>query len=144
MEGLVVGDTAVGAETPVTCDLLLEAVHGGVLATGEVRATWAGECRRCLDPAAGEVVAQVQELFESKPRPGESYPLDPEQLDLEPMVREAVLLELPLVPLCRDDCAGLCPTCGAPRSVGPCSCPSETGDPRWAALDVLRESTPNE
>ncbi len=141
---MTLGETTVDADARVVCEVALESVHAGVLASGVVRAPWSGTCRRCLEPAAGEVIAEVRELFESEPRPGESYPLGPEQLDLEPMVREAVLLELPLVPLCQDDCAGLCPKCGARLAAGPCSCPSEIRDPRWAALDALREDTPTE
>ena len=137
-------ETTLAPGEPVVCDVGLEAVHSGVLATGSVEAKWIGTCRRCLEPASGAIVASVQELFESEPRVGESYPLGPEQLDLEPMVREAVLLELPLAPLCRDDCAGLCPTCGASLSVETCSCSSEKRDPRWAALDALRENTTSE
>ena len=80
----------------------------------------------------------VQELFESAPREGESYALGHDRVDLEPLARESLILDLPLAPLCRDDCRGLCPTCGADLNQGACDCPVETVDPRWAALDVLR------
>jgi uncharacterized protein len=68
----------------------------------------------------------------------ETYPLLGDHLDLEPLARDAVLLALPLAPLCREDCAGLCPTCGAERAGGACGCDPAPVDPRWAALDVLR------
>ena len=58
-------------------------------------------------------------------------------LDLAPLVRDALVLELPMAPLCRDDCAGLCPQCGANRNEGQCGCVAPR-DPRWANLDVLR------
>ena len=67
----------------------------------------------------------------------DAYPLVDDELDLEPLVRDAVLLELPLAPLCREDCAGLCPQCGANRNEGACGCAAPR-DPRWATLDVLR------
>jgi uncharacterized protein len=67
----------------------------------------------------------------------ETYPLEGDQLDLRPLVRDALLLELPLAPLCRQDCCGLCTQCGADLNSGPCDC-LPAPDPRWGALDVLR------
>jgi uncharacterized protein len=138
----VLGDLAVTGSrvidgSPVEIDVLLESVHEGVLATGEIGVEWAGECRRCLNPATGEVHAEFRELFEERPTEGDSYPLSYEQVDLEPLARETVLLELPQAPLCRDDCLGLCARCGADLNEGPCDCEPEP-DPRWAALDALR------
>ncbi|HET7523328.1 MAG TPA: DUF177 domain-containing protein [Acidimicrobiales bacterium] len=68
----------------------------------------------------------------------ETYPLKGELLDLQPLVRDALLLELPLAPLCSEDCQGLCATCGADLNDGPCSCEHAPADPRWAALDLLK------
>ncbi|HJV09433.1 MAG TPA: DUF177 domain-containing protein, partial [Acidimicrobiales bacterium] len=69
---------------------------------------------------------------------GESYRLGHDSVDLEPLVREALVLDLPLAPLCEEDCRGLCPTCGADLNLGDCDCPPAETDSRWAALDVLR------
>ena len=80
----------------------------------------------------------MAELFEERASEGESYPLVHDQVDHEPLAREAVLLELPQAPLCRDDCRGLCATCGADLNEGPCGCVPEDRDARWAALDALR------
>jgi uncharacterized protein len=88
--------------------------------------------------------AEVRELY--RPRNGavgddedeDTYPLTGEQLDLAPLVRDALLLSLPLAPLCRPDCAGLCPVCGAELAEGPCGCDTTPTDPRWSALDDLR------
>jgi uncharacterized protein len=125
----------------VYADVELDSVLGGIEVIGQVRATWVGECRRCLGPVGGELVADVRELY----RPlgpteddEETYPIDGDHLDLAPLVRDAVLLDLPLAPLCRADCAGLCPICGADRNSEACGCPVELGDPRWGALDTLR------
>ena len=74
-------------------------------------------------------------------RDDEAYPLAGDELDLEPLARDAVLLELPLAPLCTEDCQGLCPTCGANRNTESCDC-APPADPRWAALDVLRDADP--
>jgi uncharacterized protein len=79
----------------------------------------------------------VRELYLEDGDGDETYRLVDDQLDLEPLVRDAVLLELPQAPLCRADCRGLCATCGANRNLEPCAC-RPPGDPRWAVLDVLR------
>ncbi len=126
---------------PVVLDLTLASYPGGILATGTVAAPWRGECRRCGGPVEGTVVADVKERYApvgGADRDEEAYPLSGDELDLEPLARDAVLLELPLAPLCADDCRGLCPTCGANRNTEPCDC-AVPGDPRWAALDALRD-----
>jgi uncharacterized protein len=79
----------------------------------------------------------VQELFEATPLDGETYPLEHDHVDLALPIRDAVLLELPIAPLCRADCAGLCPVCGRDNNDDPCSCDQTTPDPRWAALSQL-------
>jgi uncharacterized protein len=89
---------------------------------------------------SGELAVEFCELFEESPRDGESYQLRLDTIDLAPLVREAIMLELPLAPVCSPDCQGLCPTCGADLNDGPCGCAPTSGDPRWAALDVLRGS----
>ena len=133
------GDAAVPDGTPVEVDVVVESLGDGVTVNGEVRTTWAGVCRRCLGPASGPVVADVQELYQVRPTSEEAFSFDGEQLDLRPMVRELVLMELPAAPLCRPDCAGLCPVCGVDRNTVQCECETDDRDPRWAALDALRE-----
>lgn len=135
----VVG-TTVPASMEVVVDATLEWVSDGVLASGEVIAGWEGECRRCLRPLHGEARAEFRELFEPHAREGETYPLRHEHIDLEPLAREALLVELPLAPVCAPDCRGLCPTCGADLNAGACDCPAPGGDPRWQALDVLKSA----
>jgi uncharacterized protein len=121
-------------------DLLLESVTGPALvASGTVTADWTGECRRCLGDAVGTLTADVRELFEPASDEEETYLLRGDQIDVEPLVRDAVLLELPLAPLCREDCAGLCPVCGANRNEGDCGHKPDERDPRWAALDQLKD-----
>ena len=138
--GLKVSGSAVPDGAEVVVDVVLELVPGGAIARGKVEAPWAGECRRCLGEATGQLSADVWEVFEEQNDPEQTYPLHGDQLDLEPMARDAVLLELPLAPLCKVGCRGLCPTCGADQNVGDCDCEQAVGDPRWAALDVLREN----
>jgi uncharacterized protein len=138
--GLAVSGSGVPAEADVVVDVVLESVPGAVIASGTVSAPWLGACRRCLEEATGEVRAQVREVFEEDHDPEQTYPLRGDQLDLEPLARDAVLLELPLAPLCHEACRGLCPSCGADLNDGDCGCRHQTGEPRWAALDALRES----
>ena len=72
-------------------------------------APWTGECRRCLGDAHGIARAEVREIFEARPTEGETYPLTGDHIDLEPLVRDAVLLSLPLAPLCSEGCLGPAP-----------------------------------
>ena len=145
-EGPIADLAVTGSSVPdgamVVVDVLLESVHGGILATGSVTAPWTGACRRCLDLAGGDVRTAVRELFEPGGDLEETYPLRGDQLDLEPLARDAVLLELPQVPLCTEGCLGLCPVCGINRNDASCSCRTESVDPRWAPLDALRGGEP--
>jgi uncharacterized protein len=123
-------------------DLTLESVSGGILVSGTVDAHWTGECRRCLESAIGPLHVEVLELCEPNPVDEElSYRLGHDELDLLPIVHDACILELPLAPLCREDCLGLCPVCGANRNVVACSC-TPPKDNRFAALEVLVADEP--
>ena len=142
---LRVADSRVAADAEVEADAVLDSVDGGIEVTATVRAPWTGECRRCLKPVGGTLETHVREMYRPRP-PGEApdedeetYPLSGELLDLRPLVRDAILLDLPIAPLCRADCAGLCPTCGADLGDGPCDCAGPPPDPRWAVLDTLRD-----
>ena len=139
LPGLATTAAAVPDGADAVVDVVLESLAGNALvATGTVTAPWEGECRRCLQTARGTVAAEVRELFEERADDEDIYPLRGDQVDLEPMARDAVLLELPLAPLCSEECAGLCPTCGADRNEGDCGCEPDNTDPRWAALEQLR------
>lgn len=121
-----------------------ESTPGGVTVAGRVTAPFLGICRRCLEKAEGTLAVEVRELFlDPRERPEafvgeetESYPVRADELDIQPMVRDACILELPLAPLCSESCAGLCPICGANRNDQACSCEPEA-DPRWAGLTGL-------
>lgn len=138
LAGMRVTEAAVPDTADVTLDVVLEAVEGGVVVRGHVAAPWVGECRRCLAPLTGEAVAEVDEVFVADPEEGQTWPIERDRVDLEPLARQALVLELPLAPLCRPDCKGLCPRCGADLNLGPCGCAPSEADTRWAALDVLR------
>ncbi len=132
----------VPADRDVTLDVRLESVVEGVLVTGTAAATVTGECARCLDPVSDLLEVPVSELFaypdsatDDTTDPDEVSRVVDELIDLEPVVRDAVLLALPQAPLCREDCPGLCAQCGGKRAdLGPDHW-HETIDPRWAVLE---------
>lgn len=142
LEDMEVGDTQVVGGV-IDVDLVVEAVTEGVVVSGDARARWRGPCRRCLEPAEGEVVVDVHEVYEADATEGETWPLGDEGLDLAPMLRELTLLALPLSPLCEDDCVGPEPDrFPAGPDLGAAAADDEDAageprDPRWAALDGL-------
>ena len=138
LDGLEVLGSKVPEGEVVVLDLRLQSVNDGIVATGTIGAAWEGECRRCLQPVRGATEGAVQEIFEDHPVEGETSKLDGDRIDLEPLARETVLLELPLAPLCRDDCAGLCAECGADRNTTDCGHTLEPIDDRWSPLSQLR------
>lgn len=143
LDGLEVSTAEVPAQAEVDLDGVLESIEGGsfrLVAT--VRAPWQGECRRCLEPVRGVLEVAVDEVFEPRPTPGETYPVEGDELDLAPAVRDAIVLDLPLAPLCREGCAGPAPAefptgAGGPGDPEPAGPPGGP-DPRWAALRELR------
>jgi uncharacterized protein len=129
-----------GSHVPEHADVrfsgILESVHDGILVTGVVEAPWEGDCRRCLEVARGSIRASLRELAVEDGDEETTYALDPEELDLEPIVHDACILELPLAPLCAEDCQGLCPDCGANRNTDTCTC-APAADARWGPLVLL-------
>lgn len=128
---------------PVEIDLRLEAVMEGVLVTGAARAALEGECVRCLEPISDDVEFTFQELYVY---PEHQTPHDEDDdvnrlqddlVDLEPQLRDAVVLALPFQPLCEDDCPGLCIDCGARLADDPDHQHDAPVDPRWAGLAAL-------
>ena len=154
----------VGADMQL--DVRFEAVTEGVLVTGSATGPLAGECARCLRPLTTSVTAGFTELYlyadgrrthnkhdkhdkhdrrnsrewfdEDTEQDDEERYLDGDLLDLEPVLRDAVVLALPMSPLCLQDCPGLCVECGVPLAdAGPGHGHDEAPDPRWAALEQL-------
>ncbi|GLY84128.1 YceD family protein [Actinoallomurus iriomotensis] len=127
----------------VELDIRLEAVLEGVLITGTARAALSGECARCLDPLTSSIEVEFQELYVyDDTRSGENAEDDERRLegdliDLEPVVRDAMVLALPLSPLCRDDCPGLCSDCGVRLADAEPDHHHDAVDPRWAALQGM-------
>ncbi len=138
LDGLQVLGSQVPLDAAVHVEVDLESLNEGMVVKGTAEAPWVGECRRCLGPVKSKLRTGILEVYEAHPTEGETQLLEGTEIDLEPVVREAVLLELPLAPLCRHDCAGLCPRCGADRNEVPCGCGTDDPDPRWAGLEGLR------
>ena len=124
-------------------DLRLESVMEGVLVTGVVTAPVTGECGRCLEPVRDVLRVRLQELFAYQGEDGDEdlAVMHGDLLDLEPALRDAVVLALPLTPLCDEDCAGLCPDCGERLDDLPPDHLHAVSDPRWSALRGLTAPT---
>lgn len=122
-------------------DLRMESVVEGVLVSGEVIAGAVGECSRCLEPLWEDVAVHLTELY-AYPRSttvattesDEVRRVEDDLVDLEEAVTDALVLELPLQPLCTADCAGLCPECGERLAVAGPDHRHDIMDLRWAAL----------
>ena len=132
-------ETDVEADAVVDVAVVLQSFSGGLRVKGRVAAPWFGVCRRCSVEVLGVASVAVDERFVDHPEPGddEAYLIENDFADLAPMVHDAILLELPLAPLCREDCRGLCPYCRIDRNEATCDCEAPV-DPRWATLDGLR------
>jgi uncharacterized protein len=156
LDGLAITSARVPDDAEIGLDLELEALSNGLVATGTLTVPWEGECRRCLRDVRSETVADIREVFEPSPVEGETYPLGDDLVDLEPMVRDAVLLTLPLAPLCDEGCLGPAPDTfpavvegdGPEASDDPGGAAAAASrpptDPRWAALDDLRFDSPGD
>jgi uncharacterized protein len=134
---LRIGVTRVPDDAPIEVDATLESIDGAVTVTGTVQVPWTAECRRCLEPVEGVATVELREVFEVRPIEGETYPIEGDEVDLEPVVRDAALLNLPLTVLCRPDCEGPAPE-ALPVVVEGEGPQEPVRDPRWAALDELR------
>jgi uncharacterized protein len=133
------GNAVIGvrAGSELGIEARLESLHDGILVSGEISATAEGECVRCLIDVAIPVEVEFQELFAYSFDEAFDYTVQDDHVDLEPVVRDAVVLSLPFQPVCQEDCLGLCPTCGARLLDNPGHEHEAPVDPRWAALAGL-------
>lgn len=131
----------VPAGTPVAVDARFESVMDGVLVTADVDVTVDAECGRCLEPLNLRIVAPVRELYAYEPDPDDedSLTLSGDLLDLEPVLRDAVVLALPVNPLCDPDCQGLCVRCGVRLADAEPGHAHDEVDPRWSSLALLKD-----
>jgi uncharacterized protein len=144
LDDLATPVASVPPDRPVTVDAEIESVVEGLLVTGKVSATAVVNCVRCLRDFDHNLEVEVRELFALEPRDDEDegYAVLPDdRLPLDTMARDAIVLGFPAFPLCRPDCAGLCPVCGADRNADGCGHGDPARiDPRWAGLAGLRSS----
>ncbi len=136
MAGLAVTSSRVEAAEPIVVNGVVEAAGEGMLVSIEVETRWHGECVRCLDPAEGPLRVTARELFREGPTTDDTYGYHGDVLDLSELVHDLVILELPVLPLCRVDCRGLCPSCGANHNVEQCTCAPLSAS-AFAVLDTL-------
>jgi uncharacterized protein len=128
----------------IAVDLSAVSTLDGVTVAGTVAFPWSTVCRRCLTAVVGIATVDVDELYQEAALDSEAFVIEGDQIDLAPAVREYVLIELPDGPLCRDDCAGICPVCGIDRNSSTCGCDTTVRDDRWAALVALRLDEPTD
>ncbi|MBW0272993.1 metal-binding protein [Nocardia sp. MH4] len=140
---------AIPADAAVELDLQLQAVSEGVLVTGTASGPTVGECSRCLEPFDDQVEIRLTELFaypdsttEQTTEDDEVYRMEDDLIDLEPVILDAIGLELPLQPLCTPNCAGLCPECGVRMAIAGPDHGHEILDPRWAKLASFAAEAP--
>jgi uncharacterized protein len=136
------GNAVIGVKdgSTVRMDVRLESLHDGILVSADVEAEAIGECVRCLDDVVLPIEVEIQELFAYSEDEAFDYTVIDEHVDLEPLVRDAVVLALPFQPVCRPDCPGLDPETGDRLADFPDRKPREVLDPRWSALAGLAET----
>jgi uncharacterized protein len=141
----------VPAGSDIELDLRLESVMEGVLVSGHATVQLAGECGRCLEPVRESLTVRLQELYvypesttDETEEDEETAQMEGDLLDLEPALRDAVVLSLPLTPLCRQDCSGLCAECGERLDDLPEDHQHDAPDPRWSALHDLLDTRTTE
>ncbi len=132
-------ETDVFPEATLKIRVTLQSFSGGLRAKGRVEAPWHGVCRRCSNLVLGVSIVDVDERFVDTREPGDddAYLIENDFVDLAPLARDAIFLDLPLAPLCREGCQGLCAHCGTDRNEATCDCQVAT-ESRWATLDELR------
>ena len=138
-EPLGAGAISVVTGSIIDVSVRFESVHEGILATGEVDADAEGQCSRCLDPLKLTVEVDFQELFAYSGTEEDEFLVQDDQIDLEQVIRDAVVLSLPFQPVCSADCLGLCPECGFKMAEDPNHVHELAIDSRWNELKKLKE-----
>jgi len=130
LPGLTGSAARVADDEPIALDLVLERISDGIVVRGRVAARWRADCSTCLATLEQPLALTVDELFEPDAVEGETYPIAGHEIDLEQLVRDTVVLELPLAPVCADTGAPACEPTAEHRD-------APEPDPRWAALSQL-------
>ncbi|MDR1768361.1 MAG: DUF177 domain-containing protein [Propionibacteriaceae bacterium] len=141
-DGIGIAVIGVPARSPIRLEMLFESVVEGVWATGAAEVQLRGECSRCLEDVEAGLAVELQDLYLYPGKESDDEQaarVEGDLIDIEPLLRDQVVLELPFAPLCRPDCAGLCPQCGANLNRDPDHSHPAGADPRWSALAGLIE-----
>jgi len=148
-ETLSFADSDLVLVSPVEGTVKFTRTRRGVLVEAHLHTAVEQSCSRCLEPVVSPINLNFAEEFLQTVDLVTGLPLEVPQddqavlidahheLHMDDILRQYLLTQLPMQPLCRDDCAGLCPYCGHNLNEGPCACPSEAPDARWAALKAL-------
>lgn len=124
----------------------------GILVQGALQAALDATCSRCLNDFTAPLEFELEEEFFptvdiwtgaslNAPEDFDGFPIRGNHvIDLTDAVQQSIILAQPLAPVCREQCAGLCPECGHDQNLGACGCRPDTSDPRWAALAALTEA----
>lgn len=142
-DDLGAGLVAVKAGSTLDTDLRLEAMHEGILVSIDLTGIAEGECGRCLMDIALPVRIHFAELFGYPRDEAFEFEIQDDHVDLESLIRDAVVLSLPFQPVCRRDCPGLDSETGERLAVAPVLDSTEAPDPRWSALAGFQASTGN-
>jgi uncharacterized protein len=138
-----------GRERRAQGRLKLTRTDRGILAQGLLYTETEIVCSRCLEVSDCRLTLKIEEEYYpttdiltgapiAAPEQTDAYTIDEHHIvDLTEAVRQYAALAVPMKPLCRANCAGLCPTCGRNLNEGDCGCPQQPADPRWAALNKL-------
>ncbi len=151
--GLDLGEVAAEVKSGISVSLRLHKREDEVIVWGTASGTMAEECSRCLRPSDRKFrvefeafcdrigVYDKQKKAKTREEEGETFVIhhDGKTLDLGPVLREAIVLSLPIRVLCRDDCKGLCPVCGTNLNESKCDCAAAQTDARWNILDRLKK-----
>ncbi len=124
----------------LTGEFVLRAIPGGIMVEGVVTVPAVLSCYRCVTEWEEEVVTRIRELVATDPDADTDYHVNRDVVDLEPLVRDEVTLALPLLPLCRPDCRGLCPACGGDLNTGACPGHDDVPTSPFAGLRDLLET----
>ncbi len=144
---ITVGELLFKFPEPPVAELSITNAEESVLVRGILKGSAQTSCSRCLSPAMTEIKIKIEEEvlsideIESDDAEGlpEQYSHDYDSIDLSPMIEQSLIIDLPAAPLCKNDCAGLCPVCGLDRNLEQCDCELERTDPRWDALNSLKQ-----
>ena len=126
-----------GAE--IDLELRLESVHEGIYVSGRLRTVADAQCSRCLEPMSVPIQVDIQELFAYSLEVEDDLVIQDEQIDLEQVIVDSVVLNLPFTPICSSDCLGLCPECGVKMNENPDHEHEAPIDSRWSALEKLAQ-----